>query len=232
MLDGVAPGALRLEPCAAGLLVEAASAGVRAAGHALLPGARRLLRAGERVVVRGNALALPVEEAPAGARVGSTRVIASGLLRRAADRAGAPPGPHLLVLTGPDAGQRLPLGPEQTLGRSRRATLRLADPRASRLHARLRVDDAGATVEDLGARNGLRVNGVPIEARAQPLLPGDVLGVGETELALVVPWAAGVREAPAELAAAPEAAPRGSDLRRTAAALLALAALALALAGA
>jgi hypothetical protein len=186
-------------------------------------------------MVRGHALALPVEEAPAGARAGSTRVIASGLLRRGADRAGSPSGPHLLVLTGPDAGQRLPLGPEQTLGRSRRATLRLADPRASRLHARLRVDDAGATVEDLGARNGLRVNGVPIEARAQPLLAGDVLGVGETELALIVPWAAGVREAspPApELAAATEAAPRGSDLRRTAAALLALAALALALAGA
>lgn len=236
LLEGVVPGALRLEPCPGGLLVEAASTGVRAADHPLPPGARRLLRAGERVVVRGHALALPAD-APAGARVGSTRAMASDLLRSIADRAAPPAGPHLLVLTGPAAGQRLPLGREQTLGRSRRATLRLADPRASRLHARVRVDGAGATVEDLGARNGLRVNGLRIEGRAQPLRPGDVLAVGETELALVVPWSGGAREPAAGEASAAASAPeatssRGEELRRAAAALLALAAIALALAGA
>lgn len=235
VLEGLAPGALRLEPCAAGLVVEAASTGVRAGGHALLPGARRLLRPGERASVRGHVLALPEEEAPAGAMAGSTRVAASDLLRRASDGTAPPAGSHLLVLTGPAAGQRLPLGREQTLGRSRRATLRLADPRASRLHARLCVGPRGVTVEDLGAKDGLRVNGVAIDRRAQALRPDDVLGLGETELALVVPRAAGAGPAPGPRPEAPPAAPevaRGADLRRAAAALLALAALALILAGA
>ncbi len=236
LLEGLAPGALRLEPCDAGLVVEAAASAVRAGGRPLPPGARRLLRAGERVQVRGHALVLPEEEAPAGAIAGGTRAMASDLVRRAAGALGQA-GPHLLVLTGRDAGLRLVLGPEQTLGRSRRATLRLADPRASRLHALLRVEPGGVTVEDLGARNGLRVNGVAVERQARALRPGDVLGLGDTELALVVPWASEAPpaaprpEAPAAPGAVPEVA-RDRELRRTAAALLALAALALALAGA
>lgn len=239
LLEGLAPGALRLEPCDAGLVVEAAAAGVRAGGRPLLPGARRLLRGGERVQVRGHVLALPEEGARAAALPGGTRAMASDLLRGASGGAPGRAGPHLLVLTGKDAGLRLPLGPEETLGRSRRATVRLADPRASRLHARLRLEPDGVTVEDLGARNGLRVNGVAVERQARALRPGDVLALGDTELALVVPWASGARAAPtgaeAPAASGPEPGPevaRGQELRRAAAALLALAALALALAGA
>src|SRR5512142_3171183 len=88
LLEGLAPGALRLEPCDAGLVVEAAAPGIRAAGRPLPPGARRLLRGGERVQVRGQALALPDAEARAAVLSGGTRAMASDLLRGASG--GAP----------------------------------------------------------------------------------------------------------------------------------------------
>lgn len=226
-LQGLPPAALLLEPCAAGLVVEAAAAGVRVAGHAVEPGGRRLLRQGERATVQGHALELPPEpdRVPEG-----TRAMAAGLLRDT-DAAEAR-GPHLLVLTGPAAGERLPLGPEQTLGRSRRASLRLADPHASRLHARLRLVPGGASVEDLGAKNGVSVGGVRLERGAvRPLRSGDELKIGETVLALSLPGAPeAAPAAPAGEAGRPTPA-RPRAARRAAAALLLLTALACALAG-
>jgi pSer/pThr/pTyr-binding forkhead associated (FHA) protein len=114
------------------------------------------------------------------------------------------------------------------VGRGRAASVRLRDPQASRAHARVRLGADGASVEDLGAKNGLRVNGVRLERRAVvPLAPGDELGVGETLLAFEAPGAASA-EGPAP------AAPRTGGTRRraapthlAAAALLALSAAAL-----
>ena len=113
-LAGLPPGALALEPVHAGVVATARVAGARAAGHPLSPGARRLLRPGERVELQGASLGPIAARAAEG-----TRVLAAALLAQAA--AGEVPvaGPHLVVLTGPDAGARLPLGPEEILGRSR-----------------------------------------------------------------------------------------------------------------
>lgn len=230
-LPGLAPAALHLEPCAAGVVVRAAIAGARVAGHAVEPGGRRLLRPGERATVLEFALEL--EDEPR-THADGTRAAAADLLRDGA-AAGAR-GPHLLVLTGPAAGERLPLGPEQTLGRSRRAGIRLADPQASRLHARVRLGPTEATVEDLGAKNGLFLDGARLERGIiLPLRPGDELRLGETTLALVVPGApapAPGSSGPAEAEAAARASPRHPHpARRATAALLLLSALAFALAG-
>jgi hypothetical protein len=230
-LAGLPAGALELAPAAAGLLVTARVAGARAAGHPLAAGVRRLLRPGERVEVQGASLAL----APA-RPADTTRVAAAGLLAQAAAGVAPVAGLHLVVLTGPAAGARLPLGPDETLGRGRPATLRIADPRASRRHARLRVAGGAVTVEDLGSKNGLRVNGVRADRGPVPLLPGDELVVGETALALGDPLAPtrSPEPAPAAAAAAPGRSaappPRVPRTAQAAAALLALAA-ALALAG-
>jgi pSer/pThr/pTyr-binding forkhead associated (FHA) protein len=178
------PGALSLLPCAAGVVVEAAACGIHAGGRSLGPGARRLLRAGERVDLHGASIS--VEEPPGD----GTRAIAGGLLRAAAGGAAPTAGPHLLVLSGPAAGTRHPLGEEQTLGRGPGATIVIPDPRASRVHARLRVGAEGAAIEDLRSKNGVLVNGVRIERRPQPLRPGDEVGIGATALVLVAdPWA-------------------------------------------
>jgi FHA domain len=51
----------------------------------------------------------------------------------------------------------------------------------SRKHARIQCDGEQATIEDLGSRNGTRLNGVPI-ARPHVLRDGDRVGIGSYEL--------------------------------------------------
>lgn len=228
-LPGAAPGAMRLVPVAAGVVVEAGAAGIRVAGRSVAPGRRRLLRPGERAEVQGVALAL---EAAARNDAG-TRAAAAALLRDAAAGDAPLAGPRLVVLTGPAAGERYPLAADQTLGRGRKATLRLADRQISRRHARVRAERDAVTIEDLGAKNGLRLNGVRVDRGPVPLRPGDEIALGETELALEDP----VRPAaPSAGSGAPHPTPgqpllaRRPPLHATAAVLLALSALALALA--
>jgi FHA domain-containing protein len=228
-LPGAPPAAARLVPVVAGVVVEAGAAGVRVAGHAVSPGSRRLLRPGERAEVQGAALALENASPPDGA----TRAAAAALLREAASGIDPIAGPRLVVLTGPAAGERHALAADRTVGRGRAAAIRIADPRASRVHARVRVGPGGATIEDLRSKNGLRVNGVRLDGPA-PLRPGDEVAIGETLLAFE-------DAGPPPL---PTAEPSGSppDLARrrgrrilahaAAAALLALSAVALALAAA
>lgn len=228
-LPGAAPAAALLVPVPAGVVVEAGAPGIRVAGHAVAPGGCRLLRPGERAEIQGTALALERLSPPDG----ETRVAAAALLRDAA--AGAVPiaGPRLVVLTGPAAGERHPLTAEQTLGRGRRATIRIADQQASRVHARVRVGPGGTTIEDLRSKNGLRLNGVRLDRRPIPLRPGDEVAIGETLLALEDPDPAQPRPpGPAAPAAAPGRRPgaRRIPAHAAAAALLALSAVALALA--
>jgi hypothetical protein len=221
LVPGAPAAAVRLVPAAAGVVVEAGAAGVRVAGHAVHPGARRLLRGGERAELPGATLSLE----PAAPAEG-TRAAASPVLR--GEVAGG--GPSVVVLTGPRAGERHALGDGLTAGRGRAASLRVPDPLASRVHLRLRAGPGGPTVEDLGSKNGARVNGVELERRRPcPVRPGDEIRLGDTLLCLESPWPGP--------AAPPDAAHRPGGARRrvpsafAAALLLALSAAALALAG-
>ncbi len=76
-----------------------------------------------------------------------------------------------------------------TVGRSDDAQLRLNDPHASRLHALIDVEEGTAFVEDLGSRNGTRVNARPISGRTT-LAPGDDIRVGRARIVFSgeVPW--------------------------------------------
>lgn len=226
---GLPAAAIELEPVEAGLVATARVAGARAGGHPLAPAVRRLLRPGERVELQGAAVGPAAAARPEG-----TRALAAELVAQAAAGGAPVAGPHLLVLTGPSAGARLLLGAEETLGRGRTATLRLPDPKASRRHARLRVGAGGVTVEDLGSKNGLLVNGVRADRGRRRLEIGDELAIGETLLALADPLAPGGPATAAAGGAPREASARRPRRRRgaaqAAAALLALAA-ALALAG-
>ena len=117
---------------------------------------------------------------------GATRIDAGALLRRAAAGGAAQAGPHLVVREPRGGARVVALTGDCTVGRGRRAALSLADPSASRLHLRLQVDGAGTSVEDLGSRNGLRVNGGRARGRRR-LRSGDELEVGETLLRYVDP---------------------------------------------
>ena len=102
--------------------------------------------------------------------------------RKTPDPAGSS-GLHLVVM-GPDefASHPLPAAGEVVIGRGTGVEVALADPLASRRHARLRV---GATVEveDLGSANGTRVRETPLVARqAARVLPGEAIAIGSTIL--------------------------------------------------
>jgi hypothetical protein len=59
--------------------------------------------------------------------------------------------------------QEIDLAPGSfVIGRSPSCNLTLEDPLVSRKHVKIEVDDAGATIDDLGSRNGTLVNGEPI----------------------------------------------------------------------
>src|SRR3954463_5562105 len=68
---------------------------------------------------------------------------------------------QLTIQSGPGAGRTVKLeGPEFTIGREAGADLVLADGKASRRHAALRVlPDGRATLYDLGSSNATFVNG-------------------------------------------------------------------------
>jgi len=72
-------------------------------------------------------------------------------------------------------------GPEVIVGRSPDCHITIEDPLVSRHHAKLRVNDESAAVTDLGSRNGVRVNGRPIEGETM-LKDGDRIRLGTQEL--------------------------------------------------
>lgn len=67
------------------------------------------------------------------------------------------------------------------VGRSNECQLALDDPLVSRRHAAIRVRRDGASVEDLGSRNGVLVNGTKV-AGERELSVGDRIGIGGQEM--------------------------------------------------
>ncbi len=82
-------------------------------------------------------------------------------------------------------GNTILLGPgELTVGRSPACGLPLDDTEVSRRHAILRVREDQLSVEDLGSRNGIQVNEVPVGGQAE-LKHGDVVTMGRQTLRVV-----------------------------------------------
>jgi hypothetical protein len=74
----------------------------------------------------------------------------------------------------------LPKG-ETIIGRSADCHVTIEDPLVSRQHAKIHIDGELATFEDLGSRNGVRVNGVNVKKHVQ-LRDGDRIRIGTQEL--------------------------------------------------
>ena len=72
---------------------------------------------------------------------------------------------------------------ENLIGRDQEAVVWIDDESVSRRHARIHVDEGGATLEDLGSKNGTRVGDRKVEA-AVPLADGDAIRVGSVSLTL------------------------------------------------
>ncbi len=77
------------------------------------------------------------------------------------------------------------VGPEVILGRSPDCQITIEDPLISRRHARIRVSESEALISDLGSRNGVRVNGRPIQGE-HALVDRDRIRLGTQELVFFV----------------------------------------------
>ncbi len=93
-----------------------------------------------------------------------------------------PAGVALVALDGPIAGQRFPLGPQETIVGREGNILVSFDSSASRRHASIIQAGNGAIVRDLGSTNGTHVNGVRVQEMT--LRPGDTVTIGATTFRL------------------------------------------------
>ncbi len=82
------------------------------------------------------------------------------------------------IMTVVDGDRRVRLGiGENIIGRLPWATVTIESLQVSRRHARIVVDDESAILEDLGSKNGTRLNGRPVN-RPSTLSDGDKISLG------------------------------------------------------
>ena len=88
-----------------------------------------------------------------------------------------PPGEaHLMMLSGPYAGQSISVYDGLTIGRNRTCGICLVDPSVSRQHAILRYSDGGWFIQDQGSTGGTYINNVRLNAAR--LRSGDNIRIG------------------------------------------------------
>lgn len=95
--------------------------------------------------------------------------------------AGAPATPLMEVVRGNEQGRIIRLKLKTRIGRERDNELVLTDPRVSRYHAVIELDNAQWVIRDQGSANGTFVNGRRISA-GKVLHPDDRIQVGDTEI--------------------------------------------------
>lgn len=98
--------------------------------------------------------------------------------------------PSLVFVSGPHAGQAIALMPTTlTIGREHDNNIEIKDPDVARYHARILRQKDQYVVEDLNSSTGTWVNG---ERKQKAVLThGDVVKLGQTELALDFEWTHG-----------------------------------------
>ena len=91
----------------------------------------------------------------------------------------------LTVTSGPASGVRIDVDDSVTIGRED-TDLVLDDAEVSRRHAQIRAVEGGLVIEDLGSRNGVRVDGLRITAPTR-VHDGAILKLGQTTLVVELP---------------------------------------------
>ncbi len=91
---------------------------------------------------------------------------------------------QLVFRTGPLAGTRmdLPIG-RMSIGRDATCTVKIDDPKVSRLHCYIEVEDTDVLFRDNNSTNGSLINGKKV--RWERVVLGDVIQVGVSEIALL-----------------------------------------------
>lgn len=158
--------------------------GTRVASARVVPGRDKPLSDGDRIELGGFSIVFR-----AGVAVTSptsserTASLARRLARGAVGPGEVIEGASLVLLNGPDEGERvlLPDAPARfVIGRGDHCELPLDDADASREHAELEIGVEGVRMHDLGSKNGVLVGGRAVRDRL--LGDGDELRIGATVL--------------------------------------------------
>lgn len=91
----------------------------------------------------------------------------------------------LRIIVGPDKGKEIALSPTAPLiiGRAPGTDVRLTDKAVSSVHCQFFLEHGQVKVLDLGSKFGTFINGQPA-SQATALKPGDVIRIGDTQIAL------------------------------------------------
>jgi DNA-binding NtrC family response regulator/pSer/pThr/pTyr-binding forkhead associated (FHA) protein len=96
-----------------------------------------------------------------------------------------PPQPLLIVTAGVARGRSVPLTGTVSIGRDDENVLAIHDPALSRRHCTVTATPGSVTIHDLQSRNGVFVNGSPVNERA--LADGDRIRIGDSALVVILP---------------------------------------------
>ncbi len=191
------------------------SYGTQINGKPVPKGEKRLLRNGDVIAIATYDVRFDrvLEHLNAEAGAEKTAFIARGMVKDAMrGLAGGGEERYLRFMNGPREGERIELGDakEVVLGRDEKdADIVLKDDLVSRKHAKVRRDWSGTHVEDLGSRNGIKVNKKRVNRRQ--LKDGDELEVGATRFVYVDPTEPA--DEPVQLASEVKAPPPPSPRR-------------------
>ncbi|MBC7174183.1 MAG: FHA domain-containing protein, partial [Polyangiaceae bacterium] len=192
----LAHASLRVHQTGYAAFDEGSTNGVYVNGTRIAPGRPKPIRSGDVLHVGGFAVVVEVALSVSSATsTEQTAAMAKRLARELLEGRGTTPdAPRVTVLNGPSAGQKaeIPEPPATlTVGRAETCGLPLSDADLSREHALIRRGDDGVWVEDLGSKNGLKVNGRVIERRR--LRDRDEIEIGRTALFFEDPEVAALR---------------------------------------
>jgi len=81
------------------------------------------------------------------------------------------------------------IGEEETIGRSRKNSIKIDDPFLSQFHARIFKKGNDYYIEDLGSTNGTKLNGEPLGDEAVQLMDNDKIEFGRIAFLFVMPYA-------------------------------------------
>ncbi|MBI5549719.1 MAG: FHA domain-containing protein [Deltaproteobacteria bacterium] len=174
---------------------KASSGGTRINGASLPANEKRLLKNGDVLAIGPYDVTFDRIADVASDKDEKTSYVAKRVVKDALRGLATGGAPYLRVMNGPLEGTRYEIGDAQELviGRDEGVEVRLeVDDLVSRRHAKVRRDWSGTTVEDLGSRNGIRLNRKKVTT-AQ-LKDRDEVEVGNTRFLYLDP--SEVREVP------------------------------------
>src|SRR5258706_12783650 len=176
------------------------SYGTQINGQKLPKGEKHLLRNGDVIAIAQFDVTFDrvAEEAKGGDGANNTQFVARKVVKdvmRGLSAGGEQP--YFRIMNGPREGERIEIADAQEyiIGRDEDADIIFKDDLVSRKHVKVRRDWSGIHVEDLGSRNGIKINRK--RSRGKTLQDRDEVEVGGVRLLFLDPNE--VREAPVVL---------------------------------